>query len=236
MQKIVNKVRCIHRHTIDEHPGCFAQGIVSDTRESKLIPWFKEEDLKIAILDIEATGLKPEWGIMLTWCIREKGGEVIYTDVVTKEDLFNGTLDKRIIESLVTQLQKYKVVIGYYSNGYDLPYVRAKALHYDIPFPGYKLEEKKHGGTKYTPIMCSWDLYPVVKYKLNLSRNSLDNVCDYLGIPGKTPISKEVWRRAAYGDAESIAQVLEHNIADCEITDKLHDKLYLFNKWGRNSI
>jgi len=76
-----------------------------------------------------------------------------------------------------------KFLVGYYSTRMDLPYMRAKALHYGLEFPG--VGELYH-----------WDLYYTVRYKLGLSRNSLANACDWLGIEGKTPIDKSVWRKS----------------------------------------
>lgn len=234
-KKAKEKLSCIHGHSIDDHPKCFAEGEIIDKRADKLKPWYEEEGCKIGVLDIEATGLKADFSTMLSYAIKDKNGTV-YTNHILKSELFDGVFDQLLVESLVKKLSEYKIIIGYYSNGYDIPYVRAKALHYGIEFPGYKLVETKRGGTKYVPSLYSWDLYPVVKYKLNLSRNSLDNACDYLGIKGKTPLDKEVWRKAAYGDREAILKVVEHNIADVEITDQLHTKLCAFNRWGRTSI
>jgi DNA polymerase elongation subunit (family B) len=239
LAKMINtakeKIACIHRHHIDEeHVSCFMEGNVIDNRENKLIPWYQEEGLKVGILDIEVSNLDADWNSqMLTWCIKDKDGPT-YSDYITKEELFNGTMDKRLIQSLLDRLANYKIIIGYYSNGFDIPYIRTKCLHYDLEFPGYELVEKRNGGTKYVPKLISWDLYPVVKYKLKLSRRSLDSATSYLNIPGKTPIGKEAWAKGAYGDPESIQLILSHNIADCEITDQLHTKLTNFNRWGRN--
>jgi uncharacterized protein YprB with RNaseH-like and TPR domain len=69
-----------------------------------------------------------------------------------------------------------------------------------------------------------------------LSRNSLDNACDYLGIKGKTPIDKNTWRAAKYGDPKALKEVLEHNKGDVVILEKLHNKLEFSRKWIRKSI
>ena len=131
---------------------------------------------------------------------------------------------KRVVCGLGTTSKTY-ILDGYGSHNtrFDIPYLRTKALHYGLDFPGY--------GELY-----HFDLYYTVKSKLNLSRKSLDNACDYLGIEGKTPISKDVWRRAKYGDTDALNQVLEHNIPDIEILEKLHDKLEFTRKWIRSSI
>jgi uncharacterized protein YprB with RNaseH-like and TPR domain len=215
-------VLCDHSHTIEDHPKCFSEGKVIDRRKNKTTPWFKEDGLKIGYLDIESDGLKADFSTMLTWCIKEKDGEITY-DYVTKFELFTGIADQHIIETLVKELKKYKIIVGYFSTGFDVPYVRTKALHYGLEFPEY--------GELY-----HWDLFYTVKSKLNLSRKSLDNVCDYLGIEGKTQIDKNVWRKAKYGDPYAIQEVLEHNKGDVRITEQLHNKLSFSRKWIKSSI
>ena len=225
----VNNLRCVHRHTIEEHPSCFAKGLIKydfkDDREFERltgIPWYQYPKYKIGYLDIETDGLKADFSTMLSWAIKEKDGDVT-TGVITKEELFNGVYDKRLIQECVDEMRKYAIIITYFGSRFDIPYLRTKALHYGMDFPGY--------GELY-----HFDLYYTVKSKLNLSRKSLDNACDYLGIEGKTPISKDMWRRAKYGDSEGLSEVLAHNIPDVVILEQLHDKLEFTRKWMRSSI
>jgi uncharacterized protein YprB with RNaseH-like and TPR domain len=222
-------LRCIHRHNIKEHPKCFAKGLIKmDFKNEKEfikvtgLPWFRYPGYKIGYFDIETSNLDADWGEVLTWCIKEKGGK-IRSDVVTKKELFEGKGDKRIVESFISNIFDFDILVGYYSDRFDIPFMRAKALHYKLDFPGF--------GDIYT-----WDLYFTVKSKLKISRRSLDNVCDYLGIKGKTPISKDAWRKAKYGDEKSLKEVLEHNIGDVNITEQLHDVLDFSRKWLRKSI
>jgi len=222
-------LRCVHRHSIESHPQCFKKGLV---KEPNLVanlwskrtndPWYTYPGYRIGYFDIETDNLNADFGTVLSWCIKQKGGEIKY-DVVTKEELFNGDLDRRVVNSFVEELKQYNIIIGYYSALFDGPYMRAKALHYGIPFPGY--------GDLY-----HWDLYFTVKSKLKISRKSLDNACDYLGIVGKTPIDKDFWRKAKYGDKESLDYVLDHNKGDVVILEELHDKLDFTRKWNRTSI
>jgi len=96
-------------------------------------------------------------------------------------------------------------------------------LHYGLDFPGY--------GDIY-----HFDLYYVARDKLRLTRKSLDNVCDYLKIEGKTQIDKDAWRKAKYGDPVALQEVLSHNSGDVVILEELHNKLESFRKWTRRSI
>ncbi len=223
--RIINAVKCPHRHTVEEHPACFASGNVIDNRQDKTIPWYQEKGLKIGYLDIESDGLKVDFSTMLSWCIKERDGETVY-DVVTQKELFSGKEDERIVRSLVKQLRNYKIVVTYFGGDFhfDIPYIRAKSLHYDIEFPSY--------GELY-----SYDLYGTIKSKFAcLSRRSLDATCDYFNIQGKTPLERKFWRKAKYGDKEALGYVLEHNIGDVEILEKLHKKVEPFRKWGKTSI
>jgi DNA polymerase elongation subunit (family B) len=243
MVTTIKELRCIHRHTIETHPSCFAQGKVkydfkNDAEFERVlgVPWYKHPDYRIGYLDIEvAHGFNADWGIMLSWAIKEKEGDTVY-DVITKDELFNYEFDRRITESLINEINKYKILIGYYSTRFDISYIRTKALEHNFDFPGYILQEKYNGNFKVAPSVYHWDLYYTVKYKLKLSRSSLANTCEFLGIEGKTPIPKKAWKKAAYGDKESLDLVIEHNIADVEITELLHDKLEPFKKWTRRGL
>lgn len=214
-------LRCKHRHTIDEHPACFAQGDVSDYEAP--IPWYKTEGTRIGYIDIETDGLKADFSTMLSWCIKEKDGSIYY-DTITKNELFDGKdVDKRLVTTCLDTLKHFKIIISYYGTMFDIPYLRSKALHYGLEFPSFR--ELYH-----------YDMFYTVKSKLNLTRKSLDNTCDYLGIEGKTPISKEVWRLAKYGDPNSLQEVLTHNKGDVIILEELHNRLEPFRKWTKTSI
>lgn len=221
---MLKKLFCSHRHGIDSHPNCFASDDVILTHYDAPIPWYQNTGYKIGYLDIEADGLNADFGTMLTWCIKEKDGEV-YSDVITKKELFNGKRDRRIVASLLNKMSEYKIIVTYYGGDfhYDIPFIRAKALHFELEFPPY--------GSIY-----QYDLYNVVKQKLCLSRRSLDNACQYLHIKGKTPLDKDIWRDAKYGDEKAIEGVLEHNVGDVQILEQLHNKLVPFRKWGKSSI
>jgi len=222
-------LRCVHRHTIEEHPACFAKGLIKydfkDDREFEKLtgfPWYQYPEYRIGYLDIETDSLKADFGTTLSWAIKEKGGEVV-TDVIRQEELFNGVYDQRIIKSCIEEMCKYKIIVTYFGSRFDIPWIRTKALHYGIEFPGY--------GELY-----HFDLFYTVRSKLNLSRKSLANATDYLGIPGKTDIDKASWRKAKYGDKVALEEVVRHNIPDVVILEQLHDKLDFTRKWIRTSI
>ena len=226
----LKQIRCFHRHSIETHPACFAQGLVNyefetdrDWEKVTGTPWYTFPEYKIGYLDIEADGLKTDFATMLTWCIKEKGGKIT-SGVIKKKELFSEIdVDKRLMTDLAKELSKYKIIVTYFGTRYDLPFVRTKAMRYGLDILEY-------GGTYH------WDMFYTVKSKMNLSRKSLDNACDYLGIKGKTEIDKEAWRSAKYGNKAGLAEVLNHNEGDVVILEKLHEKLQPFRKWIRTSV
>ncbi|KKM93421.1 hypothetical protein LCGC14_1208530 [marine sediment metagenome] len=241
----VNELRCYHRHTIDSHPACFRKGLIKydfrDDREFERmtgIPWYDSlnEDGSLAypigFFDLETDNLKPDYGTLLTWAIKERGGGII-SSVIVRDDLFSGRGDKRLVEEFLEAIKKFRILVGYYSTGFDFPFIRAKALHYGLDFPGHTLQQRYDGKFFARPEIIHWDLYYIVRGKLRLSRNSLWNATRYLGIEGKTPISGDIWGRAKYGDPEAVAEVLKHNIADVEITERLWEKLLPYKVWTR---
>lgn len=224
------ELRCIHRHTRKEHPSCFARGLIKDLDEPKA--WY--QNLRIGYFDIETTGFYADFDNMLTWSIKEKNGK-IYTDMITKQELFDGIFDERIVKSCIDKLKEFDIICTYYGTGLDMPFTRSRALYFGMDFPGFSLSKI---GDKYIPTsdLYHWDLYYLVKSKLKVRRNSLENVCDFLKINGKTKLDAEIWRRARYGDKKALVQVLDHNMHDVIILEELHNKLTNFAKWIKKPL
>lgn len=226
-KKFKEDLRCNHRHTIDEHPSCFAKGQVKwpdDRTFSKVTgeEWYNFPGYKIGYVDIETDNLNADFGTVLCWCIKAKDGEIV-SSVITKEEMFNGDVDYRVTKEFIEEASKYKILVGYYSSRFDLAFMRSKALYHRLDFPGYGE-------------VFQWDLYYTIRDKLALSRNSLDNACDYLGIQGKTPLNRGVWRKAKYGDPESLKLVLTHCEYDVIISEELHNRVDFIRKWNKSSI
>jgi len=79
-------------------------------------------------------------------------------------------------------------------------------------------------------------LYYTVKSKLKISKKSLDNACDYLGISGKTQVDRAMWRKAKYGNKKALDYVLDHNMGDVVILEELHNRIDFTRKWTRRSV
>lgn len=228
MDKVLEKLYCTHHHTLADHPACFAQGKILDKVAKKFEqftgePWYKYPGYRIGYLDIEVDNLKADYGCMLTWALKEKDGEV-FTGKITQFEMFNGELDKRIVEELVKKMAEFSILVGYFSSGFDIPYIRTRALINDVKFLAY--------GSPY-----HFDLYYTIRHQFALSRNSLGRAVELLvKDDNKTHCSAQTWAKAKYGDREALDEILKYNIQDVVVTEKLHNKIAPFRKWTRKSI
>ena len=166
----------------------------------------------IGYLDIETTGLKANVDIMLSWAIKTRDKDEVLSDVIKKSEVFNGKYDYRIMESLIKALNKYDLIMTYYGTGFDVPFMRTRALDHGLPFPKFRSLSHK-------------DIYYLVRSKLQLTRSSLKTATQFLGIDGKTNLDPRIWRDARYGNQKALKYVFDHNVADVEILEDLHKKI-----------
>jgi len=178
---------CRHQHTYLSHYSCFL------TEKPDTSP-LKE---RIGVFDIETTGLQANWSHMLCWCMKELDNGKIYSDLITSREARDKN-DKRIVKSAVEEIKKYDRIVTWYGMRFDAPYVRSKALFYDIDFPAYK-------------DLYHTDLYYVSRSKVKLHSNRLQSFCEYFGIPAKEHrMTPELNQKCGKGDMEALEIVLLH--------------------------
>ena len=173
--------------------------------------------LKIGYLDIEASDLKANIGIMLTAAIKPAGDDKVWTTCITKADIMGGDHDKRILTELLKEFEKYDVLYTYYGadGRFDYPFIRTRALRHGLEI---LLPQK---GDIYL-----MDLWPTARMKLKLHSNRMDAVAEVcgVGIP-KTPLSPRTWEMARSGDSKALQYILQHNINDVLILEAIHEKV-----------
>jgi len=208
--------RCKHGHRYTEHLPCYE-------KEKPQIenPIYE----RIGHLDIEALNLKANFGICFSYAIKEDGGEIIGRSVTPKE-MRSGKYDKPLLKELCNELKGFDRITVYYGGDYryDLPFLRTRCLHYNIPFPLYK-------DIKVT------DVYTIVKKKLCLHRNRLQTVCDFFGIPSKAhPIDYKVWIDAFNGNKKALDYIFEHNKEDVISLEAVYRLLTPYNNRSMASV
>lgn len=201
--------KCKHFHTYLEHPKCYEEDHGKDQR--------------IGFLDLECSNLSADFGIILCYCIADLNSEEILHTVITKKDL-STCLDKRVVENCVKDLRKFDKVITYYGTGFDLPFLRTRAISLNLDFPGYG--ELVHN-----------DVYYIIRNKFKLSRNRLDNACQTLfGTTEKTRITAEHWIKALQGSQPSLKYILDHCKKDVTELKKLYNRVIGFRQGANPSI
>lgn len=185
----------------------------------------KEE--RIGFFDIEASNLDADFGIMLSYCIKDSASDKMYSNVLTLEDIQQskaGDEDKRLIEKLLVDLGKFDKIVTYYGKRFDVPYIRTRALSTGVEFPVY--------GTQ-----SHIDLYFIMRHRFKLSSNRLENACRVLlNKTQKTRIENKFWRGGVRGDKKSLAYILDHNRKDVLDLEKLYYKIINFVRRQDTSI
>lgn len=187
--------KCKHGHTFLEHPNCF-----------------KEIPERIGFFDIEASNLNADFGIMISYAIKELDGPVL-SSIITPKELASKHLDRRLTKECIEDIRKFDRIITYYGTNFDLPFVRTRSLLHGLDFPVYK--EVKHT-----------DVFYWAKTKLCLHRKRLQVVCDFLGIPSKGhPMIPNIWNAAMTGNKKALKHILIHNREDVISLEEVYKRL-----------
>jgi len=162
--------------------------------------------------DIEASNLAADYGIILSWSLKLRGGKVI-SHCAKPDELLGDDLDKPLLEKLIATVDEYGVdVLVTHWGGpgrYDIPFVIARCLYHNLPWPG-------HGKLRHI------DTHRLAKRILRLSNYRLQTIERFIGLKYKTHIDGVVWLRALQGDADAMKYVVDHNIRDVKSLKKIH--------------
>jgi len=206
--------RCQHGNRYIEHLHCYA-------REHS-------DNSKIGFIDIESSGLKADFAIVICYCILDLHTNEMLSRIITKKELFDDghDPDHALLKQCVKDMRKFDRLIGYYSGDYrfDIPFLRARAISQNITFPEY--------GSIYFE-----DVYSVMKSKIAISSRRLENSSRFLmGESSKTHWAAKHWIRSLQGKQDSLDYILDHCKRDVHDLKKLYLKLYPFTKHTNRSI
>lgn len=182
--------------------------------------------LRVGYLDLECSHLQADIGILLTWCIKKEGGEILEGSITARDisTAKTGQEDKRVVAECVEALKEFDIVVTYYGSRFDIPFLRTRAVTLGIDFPHF-------GAVKHI------DAYDIVKHRFCLLSKRLVNACRaLLGKTDKTLIDWATWRAAARGDKTALNYVLVHNRADVRDLEKLYLRVKPFSRRQDKSI
>ena len=177
----------------------------------------------IGVLDIETTDFKADIGFMLSWAMHYPNENKTTWDVLKRRDFTTGRTDKRICKSLNKELSEIDLLITYFGTRFDIPFARTRAMMQGVAFPLY-------GSMRHI------DAYYFARSKVATHRKSLKAISVALGLAGKTDVDIAVWAKAKIGHMKSLDLVLEHNIADVEVTWNVYKKLLKYGRFHAKSI
>lgn len=208
------KNHCKHGHRLIEHPECIRDFSNSPINE------------RIGYLDIETTGLNGNWDYIISLAILDDKEKVHGRVLNPKETLNFNILDKNLMKEFSETIKNFDRIIVYWGKDrrHDLPFLRTRCLKWNVYFPLYK------------DVFVN-DVYDIVKGKLRLHRNRLENVCEFLKIPAKThKLDSEMWQKAKLGDKPALKYVWLHNKEDVYSLKGVYERLEGFSSSRKASI
>jgi len=160
-------------------------------------------NFRIGFFDIETTNLGAMMGRVLGMSVCDEFGE---KNLISKTYAdFNGKSildDAPLVEWAMKELDNYDILVSWNGKLFDKPFLNARALK-GLVVPLFPL--KMHIDLMY-------------QFKGSQSRfgsAKMDNVAKALGVQHqKTPLDFATWEKAAVGDKEALAEVMEHCEAD----------------------
>jgi len=180
---------------------------------------------KIGILDIEASALDAQYGYLLAACIKTVNKDNLLgpTYSVRIDDPRNPikqnkplslsqiiAQDKWVVESLVTEMNKYDLLMTWYGSSYDFPFINTRALKHNILPPNKNYRR---------------DLYYCARGFGRLKSNKLVSWGSFLfGKSGKTFLNWSVWIGAMRGHRWALNYIEAHCKADVLETEKIYKR------------
>lgn len=165
-------------------------------------------NLDFVSFDLETSNLKADFSIILSAVIKPFGQDPI----VFRADTYptwekNRGDDKQITADIAKELKKHAIIITHYGVYFDIPYLRAKMVRH---------------GLDPLPQMFAMDSWQIARKNFQVSSRRLKNLARFFRVGEKGQVEGDLWIAAAYdGDRKAMDEIVQHNIVDCEVLEKL---------------
>ena len=124
--------------------------------------------------------------------------------------------DQTLVEKLVPIMNEADEIVAHYGNGFDIPWVRTRALFHGIVCPIWKSVDTHAWAAKY----------------FYLNSNKLDYIAKFLGIGTKIRTDYDLWVDATGGSDRvskiAVEKMRVYNMHDTELLEPVFDKLSLY--------
>lgn len=171
--------------------------------------------MKILSMDIEASNLSADFGIVLTFGSKIVG--VGRPDVLNILDYCGNSRDliraeKRLLKDVSKVMLASDVWLTHYGTWYDLPFINSRCLYHGLPV--------------LPPSYAHIDTWKIAKNRLKLRNNRLNTIQEFLRLPSeKNAIKPEQWIRALGGHKASMDYIVEHNRRDVLVLEEAYMRL-----------
>lgn len=165
-----------------------------------------------AILDIETTGLRADFGYTLCACLYNPFTEEMQTFRV--DDSKDPLSDRELTRDLIKAMNQTQLIITWYGANFDIPFINTRALKHGLkpPIRNYRR-----------------DLWYTSRYNLLLRNNKLYTVGQFIfGRSGKNAINPKIWNGAIRGERKALDYVVHHCELDVVETAKVYKKFTPF--------
>jgi hypothetical protein len=118
--------------------------------------------------------------------------------------------DEQLINAIVPVMAQADEIVAHYGDGFDIPWIRGRALKHGVICPILKTVDTKAWSSKL----------------FYLPSNKLDFLAEYLGIGKKIRTDYELWKDVAFRqDIVALKKMVMYNIHDVELLEPVYHKL-----------
>lgn len=150
---------------------------------------------------------------LLCWAAKFQGG-AIQSDVLTGKEARKQD-DKRLVAQIGSLVREADIVVAHNINRFDIPQLNGRLM--------------LHGLEPLGPVRTI-DTLTLAKKSFRLAYNKLDYLGKVLGVGEKIKTDFDLWLDAYHGDEDALADMLEYNIYDVVLLEKIFNKMkpYVF--------
>lgn len=124
--------------------------------------------------------------------------------------------DEQLVQELIPIMNEADEIVAHYGDGFDLPWVRTRALYHGIACPIWKSIDTKAWASRY----------------FYLNSNKLDYIAQFLGIGTKIRTEYDLWVDATGGSDKvskaAVEKMRVYNQHDTELLEPVFEKLSLY--------
>lgn len=167
--------------------------------------------VRVAVLDIETSGLNAGFGVVLCAVVKMYGPDerrIFRADDYDPWKRGQRADDKPLLTDILACLEDCDILIAHNGLRFDLPFLRTRAVIHGLP-----------------PVTFQKIIDPVqlARQHFRFAGNSLDSISKTIGtLAQKTPLSPETWQRATLnGDHDAMEEIVEHCIYDVDVLEEI---------------